>query len=348
MKFEKIIAVALLCLSLGATGLVNAQDLHFSQFYETDILRNPALMGTFKGDYKIGAVYRSQWSSISKPFQTGLVTAESRLPVKGESGDYFTIGLLAYFDKAGSIDLQTMAIYPAINFTKYLGDGSHTFITAGFTGGYSQRSFDPSKMTTNSQYIGGQYNPDNPTMEGFSDSHISSWDLGAGIGINSGSEDEKTTYYAGISSYHFTRPKQSFNENNQLVKLDIKWNVAAGFSYRLSDQYGIQAHANYQRQGVYNEFIGGGLLGWKRITNNESDAALSLYGGVFYRVSDAAIPTIKVDYKTISITASYDFTTSKLRPANDGNGGFEISVMQSGLFNSDKFVRARTICPKPW
>ncbi|MBS1643522.1 MAG: PorP/SprF family type IX secretion system membrane protein [Bacteroidetes bacterium] len=348
MNFKTIASLGVFCCFFGTAELGLAQDLHFSQFYETDILRNPALMGTFKGDYKIGAVYRSQWSSISKPFQTGVITAESRLPVKGESGDYFTVGLLAYYDKAGSIDMQTMAIYPAVSFTKYLGDGSRTFISAGFTGGYSQRSFDPSKMTTNSQYIGGQWNPDNPTMEGFSDNHISSWDLGAGIGINSKSEDEKLTYYAGVSSYHFTRSKQSFDRNNQFVKLEIKWNVAAGFSYRLSDQYGIQCHANYQRQGVYNEFIVGGLLGWKRITNSEADAPFSLYGGVFYRVSDAAIPTLKVELNTIAIAASYDFTTSKLRPANSGNGGFEITVMHSGLFNNDKFVRARTICPKPW
>lgn len=128
----------------------------------------------------------------------------------------------------------------------------------------------------------------------------------------------------------------------------MKWNVAAGFSYKLSDQYGVTAHANYQRQGVYNEFIGGGLIGWKRVTNNETDAELSLYGGIFYRVSDAAIPTLKVDYKRISITASYDFTTSRLRPANGGDGGFEISVMHSGLFNSAKYEKSRTLCPKPW
>ena len=128
----------------------------------------------------------------------------------------------------------------------------------------------------------------------------------------------------------------------------MKLNVTAGFTYRLTDQYGIQVHANYQRQGVYNEFIGGGLIGWKRITNNEADAALSLYAGVFYRVKDAAIPTIKVDYKLMSITASYDFTTSKLRPANNGDGGFEISVIHNGLFDNAKYERARTLCPKPW
>jgi type IX secretion system PorP/SprF family membrane protein len=343
---KKILTIAACLAGLSA----GAQDIHFSQFYETSILRNPALMGTFRGDYKVAAVYRSQWGSISKPFQTGLVTGETRIPVKGESGDYFTAGLLAFYDKAGSIDMQTVGIYPALSFTKYLGDGgARTFVTAGFTGGYLQRSFDQGKMTTNTQYnpVGG-FDPNASTGEQFQDTRISNWDVGAGVAVNSASADERLTYYAGVSGYHFTRPKRSFQAGNEFIKLDVKWVGTGGFTYRLTDQYGVQVHANYSRQGVYNEFIGGGLIGWKRITNNEADAELSLYGGVFYRFSDAAIPTIKVDYKRLSITASYDFTTSKLRPAANGNGGFELTVIHNGLFKDEKYERSRTLCPKPW
>lgn len=334
---------ALLCLPL-----CQAQDIHFSQFYETAILRNPALTGTFDGDYKVAGVYRSQWSSISKPFITGVVMGESRLPVKGQSGDYFTVGLLAYYDKAGSIDMQTIGLYPSIAFTKYLGT-SRSFLTAGFTGGYIQRSFAPAKASFNSQYnsVGG-YDPNQPSGEVFSDNRIANWDMGAGLALNSGAEDNSYTYYLGVSAYHFTRPKRSFISGNDIVRLDTKWNVAAGGSVRLSDQYGVQLHFNYARQGVYTEIIGGGLIGWKRISDNEMDPSLAIYGGVFYRMKDAAIPTFKIDYQQISFTLSYDFTTSSLRPASQGAGGLELTVIQSGLFKSDKYERARTLCPKPW
>lgn len=343
MKKTLMIATLLL-----GSMCARAQDIHFSQFYETNVLRNPAFMGQYPGDYKIGVVYRNQWSSISKPFQTGVLSAETKIPVKGESGDYFTAGLLAFYDRAGSIDMQTIGVYPAISFTKYLGDGSRTFISAGFTGGFLQRSFDPSKVIVGSQYGGPGRAPIIGNGENFANTTLTNWDIGAGIAVNSAAADEKLTYYAGISGYHFNRPGRSFDAGNTVVKLEMKLNVGAGLTYRLSDQYGVQMHANYSRQGVYNEFIGGGLLGWKRVTNNDADPPLSIYGGVFYRVKDAAIPTVKIDYKKISINASYDFTTSKLRPANTGNGGFELSIMHSGLFNSSKYERARTICPKPW
>src|SRR5690554_673893 len=57
-----------------------AQDVHSSQFYETAILRNPALLGIHKEDYKITGQYRSQWSSISKGFRTGSLQAALRIP----------------------------------------------------------------------------------------------------------------------------------------------------------------------------------------------------------------------------------------------------------------------------
>lgn len=99
---------------------VAAQDIHFSQFYETTILRNPALCGIFSGDYKAALNYRSQWNSISKPFITGQLSLEGRIPVSHESDDFFSVGLLGLYDKAGSIDMKTTAIYPAVNFSKKL------------------------------------------------------------------------------------------------------------------------------------------------------------------------------------------------------------------------------------
>ena len=53
-------------------------DIHFSQFYETSILRNPALTGVFANDYKVGVYYRNQWSTITHPYETKLVSGESR------------------------------------------------------------------------------------------------------------------------------------------------------------------------------------------------------------------------------------------------------------------------------
>ena len=324
----------------------NAQDIHFSQFYETSILRNPALVGVFSGDYRVAAVYRNQWSSISAPFQTGLVSGEWRMPI---GKDFFSAGLLAYYDRAGSISLQTLGVYPAINYNKSLSDGRQSFLSIGFTGGYLQRSFDPSKMTFNTQYQNGIYNPSNVSGEQITNAKVQNWDLGAGIAFSSNwGEEERGTYFAGISGYHFTQPKRNFTATED-VRLAMKVSATAGISYKLNDAFSVQGHAMYTQQGGYTEIIGGGLLGWRRNAPESTEPLLVIYLGAMYRYKDAIIPMLKADYMRCSFALSYDVTASTLKTAASGQGGFELTISKMGLFKDPKHEMSRTVCPKfPW
>jgi hypothetical protein len=66
-----------------------AQDIHFSQFSETPLLRNPALAGIFSGDVRVQGVFRNQWNSVTVPYQTSSLNAEYKLPV-GNGDDFLT------------------------------------------------------------------------------------------------------------------------------------------------------------------------------------------------------------------------------------------------------------------
>lgn len=344
MMKKALKTAALLLAGLGA----RAQDIHFSQFYETTILRNPALTGVFTGDYKVGVLYRSQWNSISQPYRTGLVDAELRVPLSSSSADFFSFGLLGYYDKAGTADLKTLGVYPAVNFNKLVNESSQSFISVGFTGGYLQRSYDASKMTFNSQFQNGNFNSTNANGEQLNGGRLQNWDLGAGISFNSnGGQNGEFTYFVGVSGYHFTRPKRAFYDES-MIRLDMKWNVNAGLSWHLSETYGVQLHANYARQGSYNETIVGGLLGWKRQAARDDEPPFSLYLGAFYRVGDAAIPTIKVEYKRLALTASYDLNVSRLRTASNLRGGMELSLFATGVFSDPRYEQSRTLCPHFW
>ena len=69
-----------------------AQDLHFSQFYEAPLLRNPALAGLFEGDVRAQLVYRNQWGSVTTPYQTGSLNGEYKFAI-GRGDDFVTAGL---------------------------------------------------------------------------------------------------------------------------------------------------------------------------------------------------------------------------------------------------------------
>src|ERR1043165_8613480 len=179
---KKIFTIA--SLSLLTIMRANGQDIHFSQFYENAILRNPALTGIFSCDYKAGVNYRTQWGNISNPFQTVLASAESRIVVNKELHDYVSFGACVSYDHAGAIDFNSMQITPAVNYNKRLFDGHASYLSVGFAGSYIQRSVDPSKMTLDNQYIAGGYDPNAGTGETMKFEKISHYDVSAGVSLN--------------------------------------------------------------------------------------------------------------------------------------------------------------------
>ena len=80
---------------------IEAQDPHFSQFFEAPLLRNPSLAGLFAGDIRVQMVYRNQWASVTTPYQTGSFNGEYKQPI-GKGNDFITTGLQLLYDKAGT------------------------------------------------------------------------------------------------------------------------------------------------------------------------------------------------------------------------------------------------------
>ncbi len=345
-SFARCLAVAILCWLCPAFAMAQA-DIHFSQFYETSILRNPALTGVFESDYKFGAYMRNQWSSISHPYVTALVSGEYRTPVSMASNDFISFGVLGYHDKAGSIDQKITGVYPAINYNKAINEQRNTFLSVGITGGYLQYSFDPAKATFNNQYQpGGGYSPTNPTGETLPNAKMNLWDIGAGVNFNTSTgADNRATFVLGISGYHFMQPKFSYF-NVPGITQNIRWNANAGFSVGLTESLDMVLHANYAMQSTYNEILAGGLISW---TDHSSRVGpqYSVSAGVFYRLNDALVPVVKVKYKNVAIGFSYDVNISTLTPASNMQGAYEITLFVLGSKSRDKAgMLKKTMCPR--
>lgn len=323
-KLYTILAIAF----ISATS-AKAQDSHFSQFFEAAALRNPALVGIFSGDYKVGVNYRSQWGEFSVPFQTALVNAETKILLRDATKDYISFGLSTVYDKAGSLSLNSISAYGSVNYNKALGVYSKTYLSVGLCGGYIQRSFDVSKVRTASQYSGGSYNASSSTNENLASPTIRHFDASAGISL-SGALTSTSNYYAGVAGYHVSRPQESFFEES-MIRLTTRWTASAGVSAKIADGYGLTAHFNYQRQAPYQEAIGGVMFSHSFRANVDAPE-MRMSAGCFYRLNDAIIPMVKVEYKNWAMTMSYDMTTSSKRMYMSGFGGYECSLSIRGLF----------------
>jgi len=342
-RFITIISASVLSL---ITLSSNAQDIHFSQFYENEILHNPALTGIFSGDYKLGIDYRTQWGNAFIPYKTTMISAETRIMVSREVGDFISFGFAATYDKAGSINFTSTQIYPAICYNKALEDQHNTYLSVGFTGGYLSRSVDMSLMTFSSQYVNSSYSPNNPSGEIATYRGLHNFDLGAGISLNSSLDlNSQFNYYLGAAVYHINQPTEIFNGGDVLVKLPMKWEINGGFHAPLSAQFGFTLHANYSLQAPYQEFIFGGLFTWRAIpVGLPSIFAFSF--GLLYRYQDAVIPTFKIDYKNLSVGYSYDVNNSSLGTSAGGIGSSEFTLYVRGKYNHKKDPRDPIMCPR--
>src|SRR5690242_10079241 len=111
-----------------------AQDIHFSQFYEAPLYRNPAFAGIVNGDIRVQAIFRSQWNSFVNAYKTGSLNAEYKMPV-GKGEDFVTSGFESFFDRAGSADLTTTIFTPVLNYHKSLSNERNMYLSAAFMGG---------------------------------------------------------------------------------------------------------------------------------------------------------------------------------------------------------------------
>lgn len=322
----------------------NAQDIHFSQFFETPLLRNPALAGIFSGDFRLQAVYRNQWNSVTVPYQTTSLNAEYKLPV-GHGDDFLTIAGEILYDKSGTVALTATHVLPVLNYHKSLSAERNMYLSAGFSAGIVQRKIDRSKITTNSQFGSNGYDPTLSNGETFPNAGYLYFDGSAGLSFNSQiGENPDNNIFFGAAYQHFNKSAKVSFYNSPDVELVPKIVFSAGVKMSVNDYTFLTFHADYSKQGVNTEMIGGMLYSLKLDDPAEPHNIIS--GGAFIRWNDAIIPVVKFDVKPLTFAFSYDVNISGLKTASQGQGGFELSLSYQKYFDRNNSSRDAVRCPR--
>jgi type IX secretion system PorP/SprF family membrane protein len=325
-------------LALCATQAVHAQDLHFSQFYETPLVRNPALAGIMTGDYRVQAVYRSQWNSLVKAYKTVSANAEYKIKV-GAADNFATLGLQIFHDEAGTSNLTTTHVLPALNFHKSISATRNLYLSAGFMGGIVQRRFDRTKITTNNSYDNG-FDGEPLRTNGYS-----YFDGSAGISLNGdlGSEG-LNSFVVGLGYHHLTKPRNSFFASSN-IELKPRYVLSGDLKLGMTENTHVIIHSDIVSQGQSEEVIAGALYNVAFGPDAES-ADMTLSAGGFIRWDDAIIPTVKAEFHGLSFGLSYDVNISKLRNTSYGQGGFELSLTFKGFRRSENSSLNAMNCPR--
>ena len=336
----------IICLSLMMlllTGNAKAQDIHFSQFFETPLLRNPSLAGIFKGDVRVQSVYRSQWNNVTDAYRTGSFNIEYKKPI-GKGDDFLTIGGQVLYDRAGTIAMTSTHILPVLNYQKSLSTDRNMYLSLGFMGGWVQRRIDQSKITSNSQYNGTGYDPNLGNGENFTRPSYSYLDASVGMSFNTQlGQNVNNNVYAGVAYHHFNKSNKISFYGNIDREMVPKWVGSLGIRINVSEESYCTLYGDYSKQGIYQETVAGLIYSYR--LGDPEDPRYVLHVGSMLRLKDALIPVVKLDLGHMAVSVSYDVNTSQLRNASYGRGGFEFALSYQNFNNKDNSTRNVVRCP---
>jgi type IX secretion system PorP/SprF family membrane protein len=304
----------------GATGIVCAQDLHFSQSYLHAQFQNPALAGLYTGDWRASAHYRSQWETVPVQFRTLSAAYDTKVIRNGTN--MVAAGLMLAQDEAGDASLRWSQIGANVGVTHALNQ--RQAISAGLGLMFVQRRIDLSGLKFNNQWDGDIYNPDLPSKEILDNQTGVKASLSAGVNWRLQNTLNRTQVQTGITAFHVNRPDIHF-KNNQPFSLPVRlgWYGQSTIQNNEVTDYVVFAH--YQRMGAASEaFVGGGMRYWL-----DDETAFQCTAAT--RIGDALVPAVQVQWRQWTVGVSYDVNISRFDVATQRRGGFELAVVYTSL-----------------
>jgi type IX secretion system PorP/SprF family membrane protein len=327
-----MIKKALLIFVFSILGIFSfAQDLHFSQFYNSPLILNPALTGNSGCLVRLGGNYRSQWSSITTPYKTFSFFADVKLDPPFLGRKWIGLGGYFYKDIAGDGNLSTTDAAFTVSFNMPLSKKSTVIMSIGATIAYMAKKVNLQSFYFDNQWTGLAFDPSIPSNESFLTSKYSHADFSVGM-LLSGENRKGFSYHIGGVFNHASMPKEYFISFNNL----LPWQIVAhaGINVNLSRKFVMSPKAYFSLQAGAKEILFG--------TNfTKKFSANKILFGIWYRWSGDVIGTLGFDIAKFQFMFSYDANISKLTSATKSFGGFEVTLIKTFLCGKKSFFKRR-------
>ena len=352
------------CLTLGS-AVATAQDVHFTQFYASPLLLNPALTGGFPGQLRASAQYRDQWRGVvENPFTTTSASLDFRFPLAyagRSSGDAAAAGISFLNDRVRAFDYSFNKIAASGAYHKLLDRQTNQILSAGLqiavgqrNVGYANLSFqdeleiEPATATTP-----GRIGYTGTTREELPQNNIAYADVSLGANYSYAPEN-RPAIYLGAAIHHVNAPDISFFSREERLdvpdSLDTRARLAPRYTAHvagvvpLQTGLSLQPRALVQAQGESLETV----LGTNLRFQFDAFSSTALHVGVWGRGvrhvdgfgADAIVGLLGLEVYNVLIGTSYDVGVSDFSAGARGRGALEISLAYLGNYNNDT-----VLCP---
>lgn len=312
---SKILLCSLLMLSVFQITM--SQDIHFSQFYLTDLSTNPGAVGDFDGDYRLSAAHRNQWKSVSEPFSTFQFTADANNALKARN---LGLGFRLFNDKAGDSHLNTFSVAILLGGTTSLSPDSSLKLHSGVQLGYTQQRLDYARLRFDEQYTGFIYDPLLDNGEAVQGDKVGHLDFHAGLYVRK-TLDRNRSWSLGFSVWNLSSPDVNFKDD-EAVKLDQRIAFHGDYTYRISRDWDLIPAGRAMFQGPYEEYLIGMRI--RHTWKYNAMVKRRVYLGGFSRMRDGALISLGLEHDAWTAGLSYDVNLSPLEVASRNRGAFEI------------------------
>ena len=286
---------------------LQAQDIHFSQFYNQPLVLNPSHAGLFKGDQRIRVAHRNQWSNVV-PWQTFSASYDRKfIPRLCQSlNSFFSGGIALNYDRSSEIsDLTLSNINLLGSFATRLDSSGKHWVSVGAVLGFATRGFDRNILTWDSQWdlANFQFNPGSASGETFESESVSYMETGLGVNYRWRSDEDHTWVDVGLGVYHLIEPSVSYYDVAN-VKLAQRYTLTTVGQFKASEKVDVQVFGLAQFQGPYREAVVGALQ--KFYLNRKPGRHLELHLGLGYRFDVAWFPILALQFNNFYGSLSYD------------------------------------------
>lgn len=305
----------LLLIGFGAYS----QDIHFSQFFFSPQTLNPAEIGNTPSQYRLNANQKTQWRSVSQPYNTFALMGDGKFDFLPED---VAVGALIMNDRAGDSRFNTFSFLVAGSYKYALTDDGMHVVRGGLQTGFTQISIDEDALSFNNQFNGVAYDPNLPTGENFRRNSRTYFNLNIGAAYTYTKAPEKSAT-AGIALHNLNGADQSFF-NDTGVNLPLRSSFYVTADWKINDDFDVMPAFRYMDQATFGETIFGTAVRYTLM--DERSLYRSVFAGYFGRFNDSGIAMLGFELDQWRFAASYDINVSDLVAASRNQGGLEFSL----------------------
>lgn len=318
----------------------HAQGIHFSQYYNAPLLLNPANTALMsEDDYRLGVNYRDQWSSVPVPFKTISAYGDLQAFKNVNGTNWLGLGFAFFNDAAG--DGKLSLTRGDFSIAYHVQTGDNFMVSAGFSVASASRSVDYNKLTFDIQWDGFEFNKNLSNGEQINIVKTNYFDMGAGLNF-AYFPNEAVFIKLGGGVAHINNPKETFyNQTNQMGIRPIA-NLDAMLI--MNENFTLNPSVYYSSQRGASEILAGTLL--YANVGGAKNGNFSIIAGGHYRVNEAFVASIGMQWSGLRIMSSYDYSMSSLGVETKGKGALEFGLVYQGKYGERLHSPKNMNCPR--